>query len=300
MNTKDQKKRLGQGFNGQKIVEASKTLINSCQTNLLISKLFITRMGFYPKATNHYFNRSHGFNQAIIIYCTDGKGWINMPDNRLTINAGDVFIIPPGTPHSYGTGESDPWSIYWMHLSGGNASEINNIVLGVNNKQPVNTLFSNDRVLLFNKIFDAVFNGHSIPNLLFANMSLHYFLASFIMPENFVADMETEKIETPTEKAVLFMQNNLKEMVSIEDIAKSAGLSVSFFSRKFKIDTGYSPMEYLNHLRIQKACQLLHFTKVRINEVIFQVGFNDPFYFSRVFKKHMGVSPFSYRKSGSY
>ncbi|MEZ0484381.1 helix-turn-helix transcriptional regulator [Fibrella aquatica] len=83
---------------------------------------------------------------------------------------------------------------------------------------------------------------------------------------------------------------------SQSNLAQAAHLSTSFFCRKFKQDTGYAPIEYFNHLRIQKACQLLHFSNLRINEVASQIGIDDPFYFSRLFKKQMGISPNEYRK----
>ena len=93
------------------------------------------------------------------------------------------------------------------------------------------------------------------------------------------------------------MQQNLSYPISLDNIAQSAHLSVSFFSKKFKQDTGYAPIEYFNHLRIQKSCQLLHFTDLRINEVALKIGIEDPFYFSRLFKQQMGVSPVKYRKN---
>ena len=93
------------------------------------------------------------------------------------------------------------------------------------------------------------------------------------------------------------MKQHLANGVILDNIAQSANLSTSFFCRKFKQDTGYAPIEYFNHLRIQRACQLLHFSDLRINEVAAQLGINDPFYFSRLFRKQMGVSPAEYRKS---
>jgi AraC family transcriptional regulator of arabinose operon len=297
MNTKDVRKKPSEGFQGEKIVDASKDLITLCQKNPLIAKLFITRMGFYPKAANHYFQRPTGVSQTILIYCTDGKGWINLPNHKIAISTGDMYLIPAGTPHRYGADPVDPWSIYWIHMAGENCNALINSLMGSGHKKPFKTIFSKDRILLFDQIFNSVFQGNSLPHLLFANMSLNYFLASFILPESFSPNLhQGHKIESPTEKAIRYMENNVNKSIVLEDIAQISGLSVSFFSRKFKLDTGYSPVEYLNHIRIQRACQLLHFSKIRINELIFQVGFNDPFYFSRLFKKQMGVSPFEYRK----
>ena len=87
------------------------------------------------------------------------------------------------------------------------------------------------------------------------------------------------------------MQGHLSQSLTVAAIAESAHLSVSFFSRQFKRATGYAPIEYFNHLRIQKACQLLHFGDSRINEVAFQIGIDDPFYFSRLFKNKWVFRP---------
>ncbi|MBC7626240.1 MAG: helix-turn-helix transcriptional regulator [Ferruginibacter sp.] len=58
-------------------------------------------------------------------------------------------------------------------------------------------------------------------------------------------------------------------------------------------------MEYFNHLKIQKACQFLLFTKLRIKEISIELGIEDHYYFSRLFHKVMGVSPVCYRKKAT-
>jgi AraC family transcriptional regulator of arabinose operon len=117
------------------------------------------------------------------------------------------------------------------------------------------------------------------------------------LPENFQKEVLSSGIVNPTDKAIRFMQNNLSRSITLENIAQAVQLSTSFWSRKFKQDTSYAPIEYFNYLRIQKVCQLLHFSDLHINEVAAQLGIDDTFYFSRLFKKQMGVSPAEYRKS---
>lgn len=157
--------------------------------------------------------------------------------------------------------------------------------------------FSEERNNIFKQITDTFLRGYSASNLLFANCLLHYYLATLIIPGQFHEENLPVQISNATDKAISFMQKNLSNTVSLDNIAQSANLSVSFFSRKFKHDTGYAPIEYFNHLRIQQACQLLHFSDLRINEVASRVGIDDPFYFSRLFKQQMGVSPAAYKKN---
>ncbi len=264
----------------------------------LISSLFITQMGFFPKALHHYYQRPTGMSQVILLYCTDGLGWIQVPNGRVTIQAGSVFAIAPGIPHSYGAETNNPWTIYWFHLSGSQCAAVTMATKNEQESTPqaIRVGFSDERIRLFGQIVDAFLNGYSQSNLLTANLTLSYFLASFVSPLSFQKELVASTVN-PSNKAILFMQQNLSNVITLDNIAQSANLSASFFCRKFKQDTGYAPIEYFNHLRIQRACQLLHFSDLRVNEVASRLGIDDPFYFSRLFKKQMGVSPAEYRKS---
>ena len=290
--------RKSQGFAGERIIEIPKDALERCRTMPLINSLFITRMGFYPRARSHYYQRPTGISQVILLYCTDGQGWIQLPSHRVTLAVGEVFAIPPNMPHSYGADTDNPWTIHWFHFSGTYCGQAVSTIMDErgNTSHALRVPYSDDRIALFDRMFDTFLKGYSTSNLLFANLTLPYFLASFVLPENFQPDIVTSGT-SPTDKAILYMQANLSRAVTLDNIAQSANLSASFFSRKFRQDTGYAPIEYFNHLRVQRACQLLHFSDLRINEVASQLGIDDPFYFSRLFKKHMGVSPAEYKKS---
>jgi len=287
------------GFEGELIIEIPTMAIAQCQKLPLINSLFISKMGFYPKALHHYYQRPNGISQVIFLYCTDGKGWIQLKKNKVFIEAGEVYLISTGIPHSYGADIEHPWTIYWFHFSGSQCNETIKAIMAAMQKTPkgVQIGFSEKREAIFKQIAGIFLKGYSSANLMFANLLLHHYLASFIVPEQFQHETHKTQELTPTDKAILFMQQNLTRQITLDNIARSAHLSVSFFSRKFKQDTGYAPIEYFNHLRIQKACQLLHFSKLRINEVASQIGIDDPLYFSRLFKQQMGTPPVTYRKN---
>jgi len=291
--------RKSRGFEGELIIEVPKIAITNCEELPLIRSLFISRMGFYPKALHHYYQRPGGISQVILLYCTDGKGWIQIQDENIMVHAGEIIVIPTGIPHSYGADSKNPWSIYWFHLNGSQGNEAAYAIMGAENQnfQPIQVGFSDERNVIFKQIATTFLKGYSAANLLLANLSLPYYLSTFIAPEFFSRQNGVTTQVSATDRAVKFMQENLSRAITLDNIAQSANLSISFFSRKFKQDTGYTPIEYFNHLRIQKGCQLLHFSDLRINEVASQIGIDDPFYFSRLFKQQMGVSPVNYRKN---
>ncbi len=74
-------------------------------------------------------------------------------------------------------------------------------------------------------------------------------------------------------------------------MSRHVNLSVSHFCMLFKNKIGYTPVEYVNHLKVQIACQYLQFTNHRIKEIAELIGMEDPYYFSRLFQSLMGVSP---------
>jgi AraC-like DNA-binding protein len=93
-----------------------------------------------------------------------------------------------------------------------------------------------------------------------------------------------------------FIDTHSDEKLTLDDIAEHAGMSRFHFCRSFRKMTGFSPMEYLNRVRIDKAAALLRENKMDITDVALTAGFDDPAYFCRLFKKMNGTSPSGFRK----
>ena len=94
--------------------------------------------------------------------------------------------------------------------------------------------------------------------------------------------------------AIKYIQFNYSHDISIDDVAKSVGVSRSHLYRVFMLNVGKSPIDYLTEYRINEACKLLRAGNLSIAEVAVSVGFFDQFYFSRVFKRAKGVPPSKY------
>lgn len=97
------------------------------------------------------------------------------------------------------------------------------------------------------------------------------------------------------DEAIQYMQENLHMNLSLQDLCNFSHYSPSRFSNLFRQKTGYAPIDYFIQLKMQKASQLLDFTDRSIKEVAASFGFDDPYYFSRRFRKVVGMSPKNYR-----
>ena len=98
-------------------------------------------------------------------------------------------------------------------------------------------------------------------------------------------------------ETALVLQRLCGEKLTLKDLATYFGYSESYFYRLFFKEIQYAPVEYFNQLKIQRACQLLKSTNMKISQIAVKLAFDDPYYFSRIFKKTVGKSPKSYRQS---
>ena len=110
--------KIKHGFEGERFIIVPYQFIVSMARNPLCSDLFIHSIGNFSNARHHYISRPKGRNECILIYCKSGRGWICVGDTRYEIGPNQVFVIPSGTPHSYGADDSAPWTIYWIHFMG--------------------------------------------------------------------------------------------------------------------------------------------------------------------------------------
>ena len=124
---------------------------------------------------------------------------------------------------------------------------------------------------------------------------MHHLFEDIVL--QYIAESSTiHNADTHMEKFVTEIRNNLHKKVNLTEIAAESGLSYIQFSRRFKTATGLSPSDYITSLRIDKAKHLLANTNLKINEISSVCGFENEYYFSNFFKKHMGFSPSTFRK----
>lgn len=285
------------GFPGQISFVIPDRILALVKDNPLIDDLYITDIGYYPHAKHHFRERPSGSAQFILIYCVEGKGEIRLNGNLYSVPADHFFIIPAGMPHAYHSDEQDPWSIYWIHFSGQKSGIYSRFSCQPLAIEQSKTSRISERVDLFSEIFRNLDRGFGIETLEYVNLCLPHLLASFTHLSQFRLIKESGE-KDPVAQSINFMLEQVAKKLKLEDIAAETGLSASHYSRLFVNRTGHSPIDYFIQLKIQRACRLLDNSGWMIADVAREMGFDDQFYFSRVFRKVMGMSPVEYRKRG--
>ncbi|SEN23198.1 AraC-like ligand binding domain-containing protein [Chitinophaga rupis] len=284
------------GFEGQKLISLPEAVcLNHAKKNTALSQIYITHIGYFPKAIAHYRLRKNGCKDNILIYCLRGKGWYRIGSRTYQVGPNQFFIIPATTQYiSYGADETDPWTIYWVHFSGPDMAGFNKS-LNINTDDGPREIPLNEKGLqVWENMYESLEMGYSTDNLNNANFCLYHFIATFLYPDKH-QQRKSPAAEDHITQTILYMRSRLHEKLTVEDMAATHNLSASYFSTLFRKATGMPPIDYFIHLKIQKACQLLFQNNLKVKDVAEAIGYDDPYHFSRLFKKHMNVSPEQYK-----
>ena len=294
--------KIKHGFAGQRLVVYPFYIVDQALHNPLVSDLVVHSMGYFPKAENHYINRASGCGEYILIYCTKGEGWFILDGKRHIVPENHFFVLPAERPHQYGSSEHAPWYIYWAHFKGTKAPYVSERLQGVFPIDVDDNSRISDRIAFFDELLNVLESETDESTVNYVNLSFSHLIASFLyIPTYREAKITRHKAENTVfiSLATHLMNENIERKLTLKDFASYFGYSESYFYRLFFKETQYAPMNYFLRLKIERACQLLNSTNMKINQIALKLGFEDPYYFSRLFKKTVGISPKGYRQASS-
>jgi len=106
----------------------------------------------------------------------------------------------------------------------------------------------------------------------------------------------TTTVDEPIHRSIMYLNAHLAEPLQIQDLAETAGYSLSYYKQKFKQEMGITPSEYIMLQKMEHAKKILTETDTSITEIAFSLGFSSSNYFCAVFKKFMDCTPKDYRR----
>ncbi|MGB4659884.1 MAG: response regulator [Mobilitalea sp.] len=123
-----------------------------------------------------------------------------------------------------------------------------------------------------------------------------WFLEKMVEACRNITTKREEQTSSIISKSKIYMEENFSKDISLDDVSRIVDISPYYFSKLFKEETGENFIEYLTNIRIEKAKKLLQNRDISIKNICADTGYSDPNYFSRIFKKQVGITPTEYRE----
>ena len=267
------------------------------QRSPVLGALRVFSCGIFVEAWGHWWERT-GLPEGVLIYCTAGKGHYRQDDRAYEVQAGDLLYCPPLTHHRYRADTEDPWTIYWMHLSGEWLSHYESL-LGLIKRGPVRHIGLHDNLIAaFTHLVSHPPGAPVSDSQWFCIQANAAAILSHIaaLPHN-IADIAAAY--GPIRKAIALMNASLDQPLDLPRFAREAGCGSRHFSRLFRRVVGLAPGDWFIQQKMRRARDLLSLPNIRVKDVAARLGYTDPLYFSRIFKRIVGLPPDVYRASGS-
>jgi AraC family transcriptional regulator of arabinose operon len=239
-----------------------------------VSPVYITR---YSGPRGLAELSSHDFWE--LTYSFSGQGVIELTDHQLALTAESAVLLPPGTLHREQTSHSK-WDTLWLAFEGSLPG-----VLGVT----VPLLLADAHAL--GPWGQAIWRwaqhekGGIGPEL---DAACEFFVRALV---RLAATGNSHERRDWLHAVFDYIDHHLDCGICVEDLAAVAGLSVGHFHRLFRQATCETPVQYLTRRRLETALLYLQQSGLSVKAVAEAVGFNDPLYFSRVFRKRFGMPP---------
>lgn len=231
-----------------------------------------------------------------LIYIAAGKGHFIIDHKDIIVPAGNMILFrPKEEQHYYYLGE-DRTQVWFVHFTGRDVRKILQSYDIPMNKNILCTGLSREYEDFFRKMRDELvacrWGYEEILTYLFREllMTMHRRMEEDL-PR--FSGFTSQEIDFAKE----YFLEHYNEEIIIEDYARSRHVSTSWFNKSFKTAVGTTPMNYILSIRIRNAQILLETTDYNISSIASMVGYENAFYFSRLFKKHKGLSPAEYRKT---
>ena len=269
----------------------SRTDFKDNSTPLAVGSCGTYRLKTRPKLPTYW---QKGRRDYQILYVANGKRHFWFDGREEIVSAGHMVLYKPEEIQKYVYYLEDNPEVFWIHFTG---SDVKNILEYHGISLDEHVFYCGvlpDYKALFRKI---------IQELQLCRYGYEDYIASLFNDILLLVDRQqheqkkaTGNVQEQIERAAAYFNENYNTKISIDDYAESLHISTNWFIHNFKQYAGMSPAQYILSLRMVNAQSLLERTTYNIKEISEIVGYENPLYFSRVFKKEIGKSPAQYRK----
>lgn len=223
------------------------------------------------------------------IYITEGIGWFTVDNKRYRVLPGTVLTLVPGSHYSYGPETGSGWTEYMVGFQGEYPEELQRLRYFPPESVVRDVGFRDSLVGIYTEILEIAKEQRSGYQHLIGSQIM-VLLAKINYQTQQGAQMQGYELELIEQVKTIF-QENIYATLDIETLASTMNISYTMLRDIFKKYSGLSPYQYFLQMKINKAKELLSEGNLTVKEVSFKLAFDNPYYFSRFFKKKTGVSP---------
>ena len=254
--------------------------------------------GHFREGFGYRVRRPRGSGNWLLTYTLDGRGLYRGSGPDLFAGPGDVVLLGPDAPHDYSVPQGGTWEFLWAHfqprlewfewwnpLLGGEGPGLSHLETS-GARERASRSFLRLRA-------DALATGDLSRELALNGLEEVLLLA---VREG----AGGRPVDPRVQKVLDLISSNLAADYDVPGLAREVALSPSRLSHLFKEEVGESVMGALIQLRLNQAARLLEHTVDDIGAIAREVGFGSPYYFSRQFRRHFGMSPRRYRAKSGY
>ena len=229
---------------------------------------------------------------SLLHYVYSGRGRLIHQGRAYNLRPGDCFYIAPGEVVTYSSTEEDPWSYFWVGIGGSKSRSLLESV-GFTTDNPV----LHDSLKEWKGYFESIYESYFQSGRFGIDALGHAYLLLSAMTKG-KGDEKQDKEKGHIQAAKAFIRNNFQFPISVEDVARSVGVSPNYLAGLFQKEGEMSPKAYLTEIRMQAAKNLLLESSSAIGDIAKAVGYRNPLHFSKIFRSYYGVSPLQFRNQG--
>lgn len=249
--------------------------------------------GYYRNSSGSQYqcDREKGRKDYLLMYCASGREQVTCGERQEKLEQGWVSLHKPGVPQ-YLHHELEDSTLYWVHFTGLGCEELlqscrltESGVYSVGVSPEIESVFLRlvEEIMVKGEEYERICSALMVYMLLLMGRGIQRTHLGL-----------KEETRRSILNAISYIHANYSRKMTVDGLAARAYLNKYAFIRQFKAFSGYTPIEYIIRVRMQKAREMFERPGITVKEVAAEVGYDNPFYFSRLFKKTQGMSPEHY------
>lgn len=230
-----------------------------------------------------------------ILYIAEGKGHFFLNGKDMVVPAGHMVLYQPKEMQKYVYYGADRTEVFWVHFTGSDVKRI----LKEYHIPLSEHVFYTGKSPEYPKVFRRMIQELQLRRPHYEELLTMLLHQLFIIMDRHLSSTRqiSGRVQNELDEAIRYFTEHYQESISVDQYAASLHKSTGWFIRSFRMYTGVTPMQYIISVRIANAQSLMQSSEYNITEIAAMVGYENPLYFSRLFKRQTGIAPSEYKKN---